>query len=147
MPVKNIITGQRVTTQKLERAVELRQEMTPAEWRLWERLRADRLDGWHFRRQQVVDGFIVDFYCHQGNLVVEVDGEIHEKREEEDARRDEVLARRGLRVMRFTNRQVMNDVEEVERKIKDVLGRPPVPLFEEEERRGGKGKEEQTQKE
>jgi len=61
MNKKNIITGQKVSPEKLERAKELRREMTPAERRLWQRLRANRLDGWHFRRQQVIDGFIVDF--------------------------------------------------------------------------------------
>lgn len=63
MPVKNIIPGQRATKEKLQRAKELRREMTPAEKILWEELRANKL-GVHFRRQQVIQGFIVDFYCH-----------------------------------------------------------------------------------
>jgi very-short-patch-repair endonuclease len=63
MPVKNILPGQRVTKEKLQRAKELRREMTPAEKILWEKLRANKL-GVHFRRQQVIAGFIVDFYCH-----------------------------------------------------------------------------------
>ena len=72
MPVKNIVTNQKVTAQKLQRATpalaggareELRREMTPAEKILWEELRANKL-GVHFRRQQVIQGFIVDFYCH-----------------------------------------------------------------------------------
>ena len=72
MPVKNIIPGQKVTKEKLERAKELRREMTPAEKILWHELRANKL-GVHFRRQQVIQGFIVDFYCHKAQLVVEVD--------------------------------------------------------------------------
>ena len=63
MPVKNIIPGQKVTKEKLLRAKELRSEMTPAEKILWNELRANKL-GVHFRRQQVIQGFIVDFYCH-----------------------------------------------------------------------------------
>ncbi len=63
MPVKNIVTNQKVTAQKLKRAKELRREMTPAEKILWEKIRANKL-GVHFRRQQVIQGFIVDFYCH-----------------------------------------------------------------------------------
>ncbi len=60
-------------------------EMTPAEKILWEELRANKL-GVHFRRQQVIQGFIVDFYCHQAGLVVEVDGDVHDLHKEEDGR-------------------------------------------------------------
>jgi Protein of unknown function (DUF559) len=63
MPIKNIITGQKVTKEKLQRAKELRHDMTPAEKHLWEEVRANKLSV-HFRRQQVIAGFIVDFYCH-----------------------------------------------------------------------------------
>lgn len=77
MPVKNIIPGQMVTKEKLERSRELRREMTPAEKHLWHEVRNKKL-GVHFRRQQVIDGFIVDFYCHHAALVVEVDGDIHD---------------------------------------------------------------------
>jgi very-short-patch-repair endonuclease len=73
MPIKNIVTDQIVTKAKLERAKELRREMTPAEKLLWQEVRANKL-GVRFRRQQVIQGFIVDFYCHQAGLVVEVDG-------------------------------------------------------------------------
>ena len=83
MPVKNIIPGQHVTAQKQQRAKELRRNMTPAEKILWNELRANKL-GVHFRRQQVIQGFIVDFYCHKAALVVEVDGDIHDLQKEED---------------------------------------------------------------
>ena len=84
MPVKNIIPGQIVTEEKLERARELRHDMTPAEKILWGELRGNKL-GVHFRRQHVIAGFIVDFYCHKAALVVEVDGDIHDLQQEEDA--------------------------------------------------------------
>ena len=57
--------------------------------------RANKL-GVHFRRQQVIQGFIVDFYCHKAALVVEVDGDVHDLQEEEDERREKVLSALGL---------------------------------------------------
>jgi very-short-patch-repair endonuclease len=60
--------------------------MTPAEKILWQELRVNKL-GVHFRRQQVIAGFIVDFYCHKAALVIEVDGDIHDLQQEENARR------------------------------------------------------------
>jgi very-short-patch-repair endonuclease len=95
MPIKNIVTGQKVTKEKLQRAKELRREMTPAEKILWNELRANKL-GVHFRRQQVIAGFIVDFYCHKFALVVEVDGDIHDLQKEEDERREKVLSALGM---------------------------------------------------
>ena len=122
MPVKNIIPGQRVAKEKLRRAKELRREMTPAEKMLWNELRANKL-GVHFRRQQVIAGFIVDFYCHKAALVVEVDGDIHDLQKEEDARREQVLSELGLKVVRFKNAEVMRDLPGVIWKIKELIMR------------------------
>ena len=119
MPVKNINPGQKVTKEKQERARELRREMTPAEKILWKELRANKL-GVHFRRQQVIQGFIVDFYCHRAGLVIEVDGDIHDLRKEEDARREKALSSLGLRVVRFQNDEVMGDLSAVVGKIKEI---------------------------
>ena len=77
--------------------------MTPAEAILWQHLRTNKLDGLHFRRQEVINGLIADFYCHEAGLVVEVDGAVHEDRTDADAERDRILTGRGLRVLRFTN--------------------------------------------
>jgi len=63
MPLQDIIFGQRVSDEKLQLARELRRTMTPEERILWKHLRSHRLHGLHFRRQQVVDGFVVDFFC------------------------------------------------------------------------------------
>ena len=120
MPIKNIVTGQPVTKEKLQRAKELRREMTPAEKILWEELRANKL-GVHFRRQQVIQGFIVDFYCHKSALVVEVDGDIHDLQKEEDERREKVLSTLGLRIVRFGNDEVMRDLSAVVGRIKAYL--------------------------
>ena len=120
MPVKNIIPGQRVTKEKLERARELRREMTPAEKLLWQQVRAKKL-GVRFRRQQIIAGFIVDFYCHRAALVVEVDGDIHDLQQEEDARREKVLIEMGLRILRFRNDEVVKNLAAVIGMIIDQL--------------------------
>lgn len=120
MPVKNIIPGQHVTKEKLERAKELRREMTPAEKLLWQEVRAKKL-GVRFRRQQIIQGFIVDFYCHKSALVVEVDGDIHDLQQEEDARREKVLSAMGLRVVRFGNDGVIGNLFAVVERIKACL--------------------------
>lgn len=126
MPIKNIVTGQKVTKAKLERAKELRREVTPAEKILWEELRANKL-GVHFRRQQVIQGFIVDFYCHQASLVVEIDGDIHDLQKEEDERRETVLSALGLmRIVRFGNDEVVKSLSAVVGKIRELLSNPPL---------------------
>jgi len=91
----------------------MRRQMTPAEALLWERLRANQLAGLQFRRQQVIDGLIVDFYCHAAGLVIECDGPIHDTQREHDEDRDAILKRRGLSILRFTNEQIENDTERV----------------------------------
>src|SRR5262245_27318465 len=106
MPAKNIIPGQKVTKEKLQRSHQLRRDMTPAEKILWQELRANKL-GIHFRRQQVIAGFIVDFYCHKADLVIEVDGDIHDLHKEEDALREKALKELGLNVIRFRNEDVI----------------------------------------
>ena len=120
MPVKNIIPGQRVTEEKLERAKELRREMTPAEKLLWQQVRARKL-GVRFRRQQVIAGFIVDFYCHKASLVVEVDGDIHDLQQDEDARRENVLREMGLKVVRFRNHDILKKLSMVVKKIRELV--------------------------
>ena len=120
MPIKNIIPGQRVAKAKLQRAKELRREMTPTEKVLWNELRANKL-GVHFRRQQVIAGFIVDFYCHKAALVVEVDGDIHDLQPEEDARREDVLKGIGLTIVRFRNEDVIKDMPAVVGNIKSHI--------------------------
>ncbi len=96
---------------KVDRARQLRRDSTPEERVLWERLRANRLGDLHFRRQQIVDGFIVDFYCHAAGLVIELDGGIHDEQRDYDVGRDEVLVGRGLRVLRIRNEEIRDDLE------------------------------------
>ena len=117
MPVKNIVRGQKVSSEMLERAKKLRREMTPAEKILWKELKANRLNGLHFRRQQVVHGYFPDFYCHQHELIVELDGGIHELQKEYDAEREEYLRSLGFRIIRFKNEEIQNDLKAVLMKI------------------------------
>ena len=80
---------------------------------MWTRLRAGRLERIHFRRQQIIEPFIVDFYCHQAALVIEVDGSVHLDQEEYDRQRNYDLQMLGLRVMRFSNTDVDQNLEGV----------------------------------
>lgn len=89
MDRQGIVTGPHARV-KWRAADDLRRGMTDAERMLWKRLRANRLHGFHFRRQQIIDGFVVDFYCHEVGLVVEIDGSIHARQEGHDR-----LARRS----------------------------------------------------
>jgi very-short-patch-repair endonuclease len=113
MSARYLVIGQKVNQAKVKRAKELRRQMTEEERILWQHLRANRLHGFHFRRQQVIDGFIVDFYCHAAGLVVEVDGEIHQQQAEYDADRDQILSARGLRILRIRATEVLEDLANV----------------------------------
>ena len=104
------------------RSCDLRHHMTRAEAAFWQSVRLNRLDGLKFRSQQVIGGYIADFYCHALWLAVEVDGSIHEGREERDALRDEVFAQYGIRVLRVSNEQVLYDLESVLGKIRSYAG-------------------------
>ncbi len=87
-------------------AEQMRQEMTPSEKRLWARLRANRLNGLAFRRQQVVGGFIADFYCRAARLIIECDGRVHADQVEYDRERDRIIGVYNLRILRFSNDQI-----------------------------------------
>ena len=119
MPDKSLITQQAVRPSTVQHAKEMRQEMTPSEGKLWARLRANRLEGLHFRRQQVIEPYIVDFYCHQAALVIEVDGAVHLGQQEQDHQRDLDLQSQGLHVMHFWNTDVDHNLEGVLNEILD----------------------------
>jgi very-short-patch-repair endonuclease len=86
----------------IEQARDLRQRSTTPERVLWSRLKASRLGGFKFRRQHPIGPYVADFYCHEAQLVVEIDGSVHDTQQERDQRRDTYLSARGLRVARFT---------------------------------------------
>ncbi len=109
----------------VERARELRKDMTPAEKKLWFECLRDHQP--RFYRQRAIAGFIVDFYCSSLRLVVEVDGESHftEQGMAYDAERTAVLEGLGLQVLRFTNAEVMGNLEAVFERISSLPSTPP----------------------
>ncbi|HLL84113.1 MAG TPA: DUF559 domain-containing protein [Longimicrobium sp.] len=104
-----------------EAAKALRERSTPAEAVLWEGLRAKRLGGYKFRRQHPVGRFVLDFYCASQKLCVEADGAVHDGQQERDAARDAVLASYNVRVIRFRNEEILNNVEGVLARILALL--------------------------
>ena len=99
----------------LEKARLLRKNMTDCEKILWNHLRKKRLSGNIFRRQHPISQFIVDFYCHEAKLVVEVDGKIHDNVEnkEYDEGRTFELEKFGLKVLRFKNEEIKYHIRNV----------------------------------
>ena len=106
------------------RARELLKSLTPQEARLWLRLRALRAQGFHVRRQAPFRGYYLDFVCFERRVVVEVDGSQHGQDEgrARDEVRDAVLQREGFRVLRFWNREVMENLDGVMQTIFGALG-------------------------
>ena len=98
-----------------EKAKYLRQNMTDAEKILWQKLKNKQISNCKFRRQHPVDVTIVDFYCHEAKLIIEVDGEIHNTKENiiNDSNRTSHLNNLGLVVIRFTNLDVENNIDYV----------------------------------
>jgi very-short-patch-repair endonuclease len=101
----------------------MRRAPTPAEWAMWQALKRRRLLGLRFRRQHPIAGFIVDFYCPELRLAVEVDGSVHAERVLEDASRDTALANLGVMVIRIRNEDAMADIEGAVSRLEDVVTR------------------------
>ncbi|MBU0489423.1 MAG: endonuclease domain-containing protein [Bacteroidetes bacterium] len=98
----------------------LRKNMTPAELVLWEMLKEKKLLGRKFRRQFSIGNYIADFYCTTEKLIIELDGQQHFTKEgvEKDKERDKFLAELGMKVLRFENKEVLDNLTEVLKKIK-----------------------------
>jgi very-short-patch-repair endonuclease len=101
----------------------LRRNMTDAESLLWSRLRNDRLKGLRFYRQKIIGDYIVDFYCPGAKTVIEVDGGQHYSPEgkREDVKRTAYLREAGITVIRFSDRDVLTDIDTVVKKIWEEL--------------------------
>ena len=93
-------------------AIELRKELTPAEGKLWSRIRNDQL-GVNFRRQHAVGNYITDFCSPKSKLIIELDGSQHLEQEPYDMERTKFLEAQGYKVIRFWNNDVMNNIERV----------------------------------
>ena len=111
-------------------ARELRQQQTDAEAKLWNALRARRLAGLKFRRQHPYDRFVLDFFCVEHALAVELDGGIHAEPAQaaRDAERTEFLKAHRIRVLRFKNDQVEREIEKVLKEIEKACLIPPAPF-------------------
>jgi len=107
-----------------KRAKEMRNNPTKAERMLWERLKNKQL-GAKFRQQHIVNKFIVDFCSIEKALVIEVDGDIHDKQKEADAQRSKILEKEGFTIIRFKNEEVINNIEFVISKIEETLKKSP----------------------
>ena len=106
-----------------EKATILRENMTEAERLLWEKLKDRNLFRRKFRRQHPIDIFIVDFYCHQIRLVIEIDGGYHlnSEQKEYDIGRCGELKNWGLKIVRFTNKEIFTNIDLVVKKIQKVI--------------------------
>ena len=94
-------------------ARDMRNSPTNAEHILWQHLRMGQIDGHRFLRQRVVDNMIVDFVCRGRKLIIELDGGQHDQERDADNLRTQRLKRRGYRVLRFWNNEVVNNIEGV----------------------------------
>lgn len=102
-------------------ARELRHTLTNAELSVWKRIRSRQLAGYKFRRQEPLEKFIVDFYCAQAKLAIEIDGDTHGDQAEYDQSRTEWLEANGIRVIRFTNQEVYENLNAVLEKIAQTI--------------------------
>ena len=101
----------------------LRRNETKAEKLLWEKLRNNQLEGLKFRRQHPVNIYIADFYCHKFKLIIELDGDYHnqEEQKQKDEVRTEVLRLNDLKIIRFKNEEVEQDINQVLTMIKNKI--------------------------
>jgi very-short-patch-repair endonuclease len=112
------------------RARRLRQNMTEEESRVWQILRLHQMNGYKFRRQVPIGRCIVDFVCHEGRLIIEIDGGQHEPSPPREADRSRFRQNEGYRVLRFWTNEVLANLGSVHQTIADELGRitPTQPL-------------------
>jgi very-short-patch-repair endonuclease len=120
-PIKRWHTSPELWEKLKPLAHEKRSKPTEAEKTLWSYLRKHRLHGLSFRHEHCIGPFIVDFYCKQANLIIEVDGEIHQYQVAEDKVRQEFLESLEYKVLRFTNDMVFGQIEEVLGQIERYL--------------------------
>ncbi len=108
-----------------QKAKELRKTETDSEKLLWQKLKSKQLLGYKFRRQHPISQFIVDLYCHDLRLIIEVDGMVHNKQEsrEYDGNRTYELEMLGLEVLRFKNEEVESRIEKVVEKIIEFINK------------------------
>ena len=107
-----------------QKARNLRKHSTDAEHLLWQRLRNRQIDGFKFRRQEILGRYIVDFLCAECRLIIEADGGQHMTNEAYDAQRTRYLELSGYRVLRFWNHDILNETDAVLEQIYMHLKQP-----------------------
>ena len=107
----------------LRLAGDLRRNMTKAEKLLWDKLRHRKMDGYRFRRQHPLKDFIVDFFCYEAMLVIELDGDVHDSdfQAERDLERTKILNQLGLTIIRFSNKEVHQNISQVISTIREKI--------------------------
>jgi very-short-patch-repair endonuclease len=98
----------------------LRGSQTAAEKLLWMYLKENKLNGFRFKRQHPISSFVADFYCHQLKLVIEIDEDYHQSEVQkiQDANRDAVMIELGLKILRFSDQEVLHHIDEVLSRVK-----------------------------
>lgn len=99
----------------------LRRNETSAEQCFWEAVRNRRFDGCRFRRQHSLGRFVVDFYCPELHLAIEIDGAIHQYQQIEDAARSEYLQAAGISIVRFTNDEILRHLDVTLERLRAVV--------------------------
>ncbi len=110
-----------MTYKKREFARQLRQDQTSTEEKVWQLLRNNQFMGLKFRRQHVVEGFVVDFYCSKHKLAIEIDGGIHNKRKNYDELRQEEIESKFNTVIRVKNEEITDDCAILLQRIKEAI--------------------------
>ena len=113
-------------------ARQMRKNPTAAELLLWKRLKNRQLNDVKFRRQHPLFQFIIDFYCHEYKLIIEIDGPIHDFQLAKDHLRDQLFQQKGYTIIRFTNNEILNTIDNVISSIKEYITNHPSP-------KGGEG--------
>ena len=103
-----------------------RKNETKPENKLWNEVLRRKQTGYKFIRQKPIDRFVVDFYCSKLSLVIEVDGESHENKKERDKSRDDFLKSCGINTIRFSNKEIIDNLEKVKSKLTNKIKSCPV---------------------
>ena len=116
-----------------QKARNLRNNATFSERVLWKYLKSRQMKGYQFTRQKPIGKYIVDFYCPKLQLIIEVDGDSHNEKQEYDRKRQKELEDKGFHFLRFDGHSVLKQTESVltviADKIEEIQGQPPNPLF------------------
>ncbi len=112
-----------------EYAKEMRRQPTEPETKLWLELRAKRLSGVKFRKQKVIGPYIADFASREPMIVIEIDGDTHDKMKDYDLKRTDYLKQQGYSVIRFTNLEIMRNLDGALERLSGIIETSPLPTL------------------